>query len=350
MNNTVLDAGLKILNEYVNDNKIPGAALAFVTKDKVYKGHVGYRQLVNEKLEVEEDTIYDLASLTKVVSTTTMALSLMEKGYFSLKTPLKELLPEFRFPEVNMRHVLTHTSGICFDDKAYKSLKGRQQFLEFVCQKALEFTPGSKVVYSDFGYVLLGFVIENLVGSLDEYSKKLIFDPLKMKDTVYNPDKHGLANRCAASEDTKDRGIIKGEVHDGKGYRLNGLSGNAGLFSTTSDLSRFVQMLLNDGELDNEKVLSKSTINLLKKCYTDGLNDRRTLGWIISDPNANMGDYYSDECIFHTGFTGTSLYIDFKKECGIILLTNRIHPSRDNTSIMDLRNKIHNVMIAEYEK
>lgn len=348
-NEKVLLSGLSVLEDYIKQGKIPGGQIAFVTKDEAGFNHAGYAQTVDEEVMVDENTLYDIASLTKVVSTTTMALTLIEKGYFSLKTPLKQLLPEFRFDNVLIQHVLSHTSGICFDDKAYKSLHGRKQILDFVCAKELEFEPGTKVVYSDFGFVLLGFAIENIVGRLDEYAKKVIFDPLKMNNTIYRPEDHNMKQRCAATEITSDRGLVKGEVHDGKAYRLDGLSGNAGLFSNSQDLSRFVRMLLNQGQLEENRILSKATINLFKKCYTEGLNSRRTLGWICNDSNTHMGDYYSDKCIFHTGFTGTSIYVDFVRECGIILLTNRVHPNRDNNSIMELRDKVHNVMLCEFD-
>lgn len=344
-NQDILRKGIDVLKEYVENELIPGGALAFVSKDTAACDCYGYKQVVPEKIQLNVDTIYDLASLSKVVSTTTLILKLIEEGYFSLDTPLYEIIPQFRFKQVTIKHLLTHTSGLCGDDKAYKPLHGKKEFLDFICDKQLEYETGSKVEYSDFGYILLGFVIEKFVGNLDEYAKKIIFDPLKMNNTSYRPLDHGF-NDFAATELTQDRGLIVGVAHDGKGFRLDGISGNAGLFSNVKDLVKFVQMILNDGE----NVLSKDSIELLKKCYTEGLNNRRTLGWICDDPTAAMGKHYSDCCLFHTGFTGTSIYIDFKREIGIILLTNRIHPSRDNPSIMDLRNKLHDEMLIEFDK
>ena len=127
------------------------------------------------------------------------------------------------------------------------------------------------------------------------------------------------------------------------------MSGNAGLFSTCSDLMNFVQMILNEGIYKGNTVLSVTSIQLLKKCYTSTLNLRRTLGWFIDEESAPMGDYYSKTCLFHTGFTGTSVYIDFERECGIVFLTNRIHPSRDNENIFQVRNIIHNLLIRSYD-
>lgn len=349
-NQKVLSKGLEVIKQFVDDNRIPGACLAFVTKDDACNGSYGYKQLVPERLQVDDDTIYDLASLTKVVSTTTMILSLIEKGKLSLYTELKDIIPEFRFDGITIEHLLTHTSGMYGDDKAYKNCKNKQEMFEFMNNLDLEYETGSKVVYSDFGFIYLGFIIEKLMGGVDKYSKELIYDPLNMTNTMYNPYKFNLEDKCAASEMTQDRGLVKGIVHDGKAFRLDGLSGNAGLFSNTKDLSKFVRMILNDGTLDDKKILEKETVDLLKECFTDGLNDRRTLGWIASGGNAKMGSNYSDTCLFHTGFSGTSIYIDFERECGIILLTNRIHPTRDNQNIFDLRTKVHDVMLETFDK
>ena len=348
----MLDIGSLIIEKAIDKGSIPGACWALVTKaGPTFYGHAGMRRLVPDKMPVAEDTLYDMASCTKVVATTTMALQLIEQGRMSLKTRLSDILTDFPHPEVTIGHIMTHTSGICHDDKAYKAYKGERQIWDFFKDKPLEFAPGTNLVYSDFGYVALGLAIEKMVEApLDVYAREHIFQPLAMNETGYRPADRGLASRCAATEVTADRGIICGEVHDGKAWRLDEISGNAGLFSTTHDLARFVRMMLNDGSLDGAHVLSPTTIGLLKRCYTEGLPSRRTLGWIVGDRTAAMGDYYSDHCLFHTGFSGTSIYIDFDRGCGVILLTNRIHPRRDNDAIMDLRNRFHNTVLLAWDQ
>jgi CubicO group peptidase (beta-lactamase class C family) len=344
-----LARGKKMIEQAVREGKIPGASFALVTPDHVELGFTGSRQIIPDVKPVEVDTVYDMASCTKVIATTTMALRLIEDGCFSLDTHLKDILPDFEHPEVTIKHLLTHTSGICPDDKAYKTCHGEQEMWNFFRNKPLEFEPGTKVLYSDFGYIALGFVIEKFAGPLDQYAQKIIFDPLKMHSTCYCPKKHGIADRCAATEVTADRGVIVGSCHDGKGFRLDGVSGNAGLFSTVNDLSVFVQMMLNCGSWNGHRVLQESTVNLLKNTYTANLNVRRTLGWITDDPNQSDGDYYSSCCLYHTGFSGTSVYIDFSRNCGIILLTNRVHPTRDNPNIVSIRNLFHNLVLLDYD-
>lgn len=330
------------LQSCVDNSEIPGASFAYIAEED-YFGYVGYKSLIPEKEIVDENTLYDMASCSKVISTTTCALQLIEKGYFNLDTKLKDILNDFPHKDVTIKHIMAHTSGIVPDDKAYKSCFGKQEIWNFFKDKPLQFLPGEKVEYSDFGYVSLGFAIEHFVGNLKDYATENIFKPLKMDRTMYQPtDKIN----CASTEDSLDRGLIKGEVHDGKAFRLNGISGNAGVFSNVKDLSRFVRMILNDGELDGNRILKKETIDLLSNSYTEGLNRNRTLGWLINDSENPVGDYASKHYLFHTGFTGTSIYIDLDNRIGIVLLTNRIHPSRNNDKIKNIRNEVHNILLG----
>lgn len=338
------------LSEAIEKGEIPGCSLGLVTKDEFRHISLGYSSIYPEKKLLEDSMLYDLASLTKVISTTTITLKCIENGLLSLKTPVKDVLKDFPFQNINIEHILTHTSGIISDDKKYKELKGKEAIKKFIYEKPLSFVPGTKVEYSDFGYVILGFIIEELAGELDEVARSWIFEPLEMNNTFYQPLKHTEKERCVPTENTADRGLAWGEVHDGKAYRLSGLSGNAGLFSNVEDLCHFVNMILNNGKYKNKRVLVPSTINNLKKCYTENLNLRRTLGWFMNEPSAPMGDYYSNTCLFHTGFTGTSIYIDFERKIGIILLTNRIHPARDNSNIVHIRNITHNLLLKKYDE
>ncbi len=338
-----------ILKQYIGKGLIPCAQAAVVTTEGVYSTSQGFSSLLPKREVLREDAVFDLASLTKVVATTTLALQCLEKGLLNLDMPIQYLLLDFPYSEVTVGHVMTHTSGICHDDKAYKQLNSKEELREFFFQKPLEFKPGSQVVYSDFGYIALGFMIEAVLGPLDTVFQRDIAKPLDMRDTGYCPASRGLSERCVPTEITKERGRIQGEVHDGKAHILHGVSGNAGLFSTMEDLTHFVTMMLQGGVFKGEKVLSQASVNQLKKCKTEGLNQRRTLGWWTDEPAMSFGDYYSSICIYHTGFTGTSIYIDFLRGCGIILLTNRIHPTRENPYITDFRNMVHNAILSQWE-
>ena len=199
-------------------------------------------------------------------------------------------------------------------------------------------------MYSDIGFIFLGLIIEKAAGKIDTIFENNIAGPLNMRNTFYNP-KQEVILRCAATEIEEGRGCIKGTVHDGKGYLLEGVSGNAGLFSTVKDLSKFCQMLLNYGEDDKsgKRILSRDSINLMKECHTTGLNERRGLGWQLKDKSNSMGDLASEDSIYHTGFAGASILIDFKKQFAFILLTNRIHPTRENNALVKLRGHINDI-------
>ena len=163
-----------------------------------------------------------------------------------------------------------------------------------------------------------------------------------MNETCFNPSPEG-SERFVATEFREDRGFVSGEVHDGNAYAMGGVSGHAGLFSTVQDLGSFVQMLLNNGYHKGRKILSAASLNLMRQCYTEQLTERRGLGWKLKNPGDAMGDLASEDALFHTGFTGTSLLVDQQRGLGGILLTNRIHPSRDNQKLLTLRGNIHNI-------
>ena len=343
-----LDREKEYLEKCAKERKIPGGEFAIVTENESKCFCFGKKALLPNEVDNNIDTMYDLASLTKVVSTTTMVLQCIEEGYFSLQTDIRNLI-DVPYKGVTIENLLTHTSGLCADDKNYRKCSNKQEMIDFVLNKELSYPTNSKVEYSDFGFILLGIILEKYVGDLDKYAQDNIFDPLEMKDTCYNPKSCRKYDRCAPTELTSDRGLVCGEVHDGKGLRLNGVSGNAGLFSTVDDLTHFVQMLLLNGSWKGRRILHSSTVELLKHCRTEGLNDRRTLGWFTNDRTTSMGDYYSEHCLYHTGFTGTSIYVDFDRKCGIILLTNRVHPTRDNNYIFDIRSIVHNMALLDFD-
>ena len=334
----------EILKKYVDDGKLPGGTFGIVTKDFEEYGNYGYMQTVPEKKENNIDTLYDMASCTKVVATTTMILKLIEDGIIGLDDCVKKHLEDFPYDNITIQHLLTHTSGLPGDDKRYKLCNGKQELVKFMYSLSLNNEPGKVVEYSDFGFITLGLIIEKYKGSLQDYANELIFKPLGMDNTMYNPYLKGRKEDCACAELTDARGLIQGVVHDGKAYCLDGLSGNAGLFSCVKDLGKFCKMMLNDGY----PILKKQTVDMLKHSYTKDLNLSRTLGWIFSDKTTSCGDKVSDCSLYHTGFSGTSIYIDFEKQLAIILLINRVHPSRDDSkSILDARIEIHNAILSK---
>ena len=326
------------LNDIVLYKRIPGISVALI-KDHIVFYNAGYTDYKNN-IKVDENTLYDLASLTKVVSTTTLILKLIEENYFELNSKVKDIISDFKYNEITILNLLTHTSGLPADDKDYKNCNSAKELWQFTLNEPLMFEPGSRVEYSDFNYIILGKIIEKYKGNIEDYANKVIFNKLGMNNTIYNPTSKNRTNDCAPTEVTEERGVIQGEVHDGKAFKLEGLSGNAGLFSCTSDLAKFVQMMLqNDGS-----ILKKETIDSLKNCYTKGLNLSRTIGWFYNDSTTPVYGVASENSIWHTGFAGGSILIDFNKKTGIVVLTNRIHPNRNN-DISDIRTQIHKLLL-----
>jgi len=336
----------KIIQKAVNDGLIPSAEYAFVSNDLDEYGYYGFKELVPNKKENDQDTLYDMASCSKVVATTTMILKLIEEGLLKLDTKITDILFDYPHKDITIKMCLTHTTGYQGDDKSYKACKTLKEMQEYVMSYPLINKPLEKVEYSDFNYIILGFVIEKLKGNIEEYANEVIFKPLNMNDTMYNPYLKGRKEECACTELTQDRGLIQGVVHDGKAFHLNGLSGNAGVFSNVKDLSKFVKAILNDGY----PILKKETVDELKKCYTEGYSLHRTLGWCVACDEYSCGTRYSNCAIYHTGFTGTSIYIDFERQCGIILLTNRIHPARHDVKVISgIRNQFHDTVLEAFD-
>ncbi len=191
--------------------------------------------------------------------------------------------------------------------------------------------PGERVIYSDLGYIILGLAIEKITGKdLAALGREWIFSPLQMQDTMFNPPE-SLATRIAPTEDDPKRGgVLVGTVHDENAWALGGVSGHAGLFATANDLAIYAQMLLNGGHYGNKRVLSSRSVELMVSPQTEGLNERRGLGWLLQgESTVTAGDLLSELAFGHTGFTGTSLWIDPRNDLIVALLTNRVHPSRE---------------------
>lgn len=329
------------LDAYLDQDVYPGVSFSLVTKAESKRYINGYRSLIPNKIKNDESTIYDLASLTKVACTTFCILKLMEEGKLSLNTKVCDILTNFKNKEVKIINLLNHTSGFPAGIDNYKVLSKKDYLakvmnIEPVCKS------NTKVLYSDINFILLGLIVAKVSNtSLSAYANEILFQPLDMKNTGFLLERD--INLFAAYEDKPNRGIVRGAVHDGQAYKLGGISGNAGLFSTLEDLEKFVKMLLNHGYYNGKRLFYSESMDLLKKCTTCGLNEKRSLGFVISDANYALGDYYSDHTLFHTGFTGGSILIDLDKNLAAITLCNRIHPSRENRKILTLRNNIHNL-------
>jgi serine-type D-Ala-D-Ala carboxypeptidase len=277
---------------------------------------------------VPERTIYDLASLTKVVGTTTAMMILFDEGKIRLDDQVVKYIPEFTGggkDAVTLRMLLEHRSGLPAGRDIWRLAHSPEEARAAVIATNLFAAPNQYYEYSDLGADMLGFVVEAVTGAtLDKFLDERVFTPLGMSDTHFRPDAT-LRDRIAPTELTPPRGYpLRGEVHDENAYALGGVAGHAGLFSTASDLSIFAQMLLNRGSYNGTRIVADSTVAL----FTKRSAGTRALGWDTCGGHGSCGAYLSSSAYGHTGFTGTSLWIDPEREMFVVLLTNRVHAAR----------------------
>ncbi|MDD4264156.1 MAG: serine hydrolase [Firmicutes bacterium] len=341
-----------VLIDAIDNQAAPGAvALVLYQKRIIARFAYGKRALLPEPEDLTFDTIYDLASLTKCIGTTTACMMLLERGLIKLDDSIYKFLPEFKDKRrVKILQLLTHTSGFSAWLPLYNEAEGREDYKKALAKSDLEYCPGSKVVYTCLGYILLGLIIEKVAGeALDVFLEKELFVPLDMKDTSFNPKQNLSVEkqvRIAPTESTKQRGLLKGEVHDENAYAIGGVSGNAGLFSTADDLASYALMLLAGGTYNSKRILSKDTVDLMTKNHTAPLTPGRGLGWMKKNPNSSGGALLTLESYGHTGFTGTSMWLDPAFDLAIILLTNQVHPDRNKGGVGNLRVSFANAVVS----
>jgi serine-type D-Ala-D-Ala carboxypeptidase len=329
-----LESVHRVVERGVEAAGFPGAAVVIGRRDAIVLSR-GYGTLdwsPSSTAVSAERTVYDLASLTKVVATTSAVMVLYDEHRISLDAPVSRYLPAFARgakARVTVRELLEHRSGL----PAGRNLAHLTRFApapvrarELVLSTALEYEPGTAQLYSDVGMDVLGFVVEAIVHQpLDRFVQRRIFAPLAMSSTTYRPDA-ALRSRAAPTERNSSRGhTLKGEVHDGDAYALGGVSGHAGLFSTAADLARFAQMLLDGGTLNGKRIIADSTVTL----FTHRSAGWRALGWDTCAGGASCGQHMSERAYGHTGFTGTSLWIDPDRGLYVIVLANWLHERPD---------------------
>lgn len=333
-----------VLNKMVLENVFPGATYSLITKDTVYMGAVGSKSLIPNIEENNIDTLYDMASLTKVIVTNTIITRMLYKNKIKLNDKVCYYLNDFKYSEITILDLLTHTSGLPADS-ILKQIKNKEDLVYKIYTMDLEYEKGTKVLYSDIGFILLGLIIEKVYQkSLDEVAKEEVFIPLEMNDSCYKPiDK----DRCAPTELTLERGLVKGTVHDEKADVLGGVAGHAGLFSTVSDVTKFCKMIQNNGG----DYLPKEYVDLwFKPLKQDDDKEFRSIGWIVGDEENITGHLGGMDTIFHTGFTGTSIVINRELNVCCILLSNRVHPTRENRNLIRRRKEFSNICFEESNK
>ena len=344
-----------IMYTAVNDSVFPGGQLFVVRNGYViYNKSFGSLEYSSESPLVDNETIYDLASLTKVIATTSAIMKLYDENKITLDDTVAKIIPEFgnRGKEyITVRNLLLHNSGLPGYRQFFKSCKIPQDALDSIYNINLVALPGDTTIYSDLGFIVLGKFVERVTGlTLDRFVDSVFFKPLGMTNTMFNPP--GIfINKIAPTEwDSIYRmKLIRGIVHDENAYLLGSVSGHAGLFSTARDVAVFMQMLLNGGTYGGKRYLKDETVKL----FTTKIDAKgsRALGWDIKsiDGYSSAGHLFGPNSFGHTGFTGTSIWVEPDKKIFVILLTNRVYPTRNNAKIMQIRPKVHDAVISALE-
>lgn len=338
----------EIVEEGLSRNKMPGAVVLVG-----YKGHVvyhkafGYLQIKPQKIPMQLNTVFDLASLTKPVATASSIMTLVEKNLIDIDAPVAKYIPEFGVngkEKVTVRQLLTHTSGLIPDNSLNDFKNGPAEAFRLIHELKPVYEPGSKFRYSDVGFLELAEIVERITKkNIHEYSQQNLFSPLGMRETGYLPAA-SLKKRAAVTQQRNDY-WMKGEVHDPRAYALGGIAGHAGLFSTANDLALFAQMLINKGCLNGRRVMSPKT-TLLMTAPLKVPGGLRTLGWDSrSVYSSNRGDLFTKAAFGHGGFTGTSIWIDPPQKLFVIFLSNRVHPDGSG-SINTLSGRISTIAAA----
>ncbi len=342
----------KLLEQAVENSAFPGGVLLALKDGKIFIHEAFGYHTYAKSTPAEMGNIFDLASLTKVIATTSAIMNLYDDGKLKLDDPIGKYLPRFidkNLSDVNdrkivtIRHILMHTSGLPPFKLYYKIAGDYSSRIDSVYKTKLESKPGEKVVYSDVGFILLGKIVERISGvQLDKYVADNIFAPLGMNDTFFNPEAIKFKRILPTEYDKIDGKLIHGFVHDENSQGFGGIAGHAGLFSTADDLAIFSQMMLNGGKYKTENIFSTATVDL----FTKQNNNDRYLGWEAPSGTASGGVYLSDSSFGHTGFTGTSLWIDPQNQIFVILLTNAVHPYREgkDPAYFDWRQRIHSAV------
>jgi uncharacterized protein YbbC (DUF1343 family)/CubicO group peptidase (beta-lactamase class C family) len=345
-----LDQIQPIVEAAIGEKKLPGAVILIGRGDRVvYEKAIGNRAVEPAVEPMTVDTIFDLASVTKVVATTTSIMKLVEDGRIRLSDRVAAFIPGFeRFNKANItvRHLMTHTSGLRPDLDLAEPWSGYEKGIELAIDEVPTAPPGERFVYSDVNYILLGEIVKRVSGMpLDQFAAQNIFAPLGMKETGFRPAT-SLEPRIAPTEKADGR-WLRGEVHDPTARRMGGVAGHAGLFSTAADLSIFCRMLLDGGRDNGVRILAPLTVAKMTSPATGSADPNvRGLGWDIdSSYSSNRGDLLPVGSFGHTGFTGTSLWIDPATREFVVFLSNRVHPDGKG-DVTPLRAKVATIAAA----
>ena len=315
------------IEEAIANRRLPGA-VAWIERDgRVYHKSYGQRAVEPAPEPMTEDTIFDAASLTKVIATTPAIMLLAERGKIDVDAPVQKYIEEFRGngkDGITVRHLLTHTSGLRPDLSPLP--EGARSAIAMACQEKVTNAPGTVFIYSDINFILLGEIVQRVSGQpLEKFVVEEVYRPLKMKDTRYLPFRADKP-RIAPTERVGTN-MLRGVVHDPTARAMGGVAGHAGLFTTAADLARFARMMLNHGELDGTRLFLADTVSTMTAVQSPAVvKAKRGFGWDIDSGYSRRGEVFPLGSYGHTGFTGTAIWIDPYSQTFWLLLSNRVHP------------------------
>ncbi|MCH7963482.1 MAG: serine hydrolase [Bacteroidetes bacterium] len=340
----------EIIQSAIKDSAFPGAVV-LVSKDGkiIYEKAFGQLTYDDTSASVTINTIYDIASLTKVIATTTAAMICYDKMLFSLDDPVGKYIPEFAQSgkeKVTIKNLLLHNSGLPAFKRFYTNNYSADEVIKEIYKTPLSYERGSNTDYSDLGFITLAKIIEKVtVKRFDSFCKEEIFKPLQMNSTFFNPPDSLIYKIAPTEYDNYWRNkLVWGEVHDETASLLNRVAGHAGLFSTAKDISSLLQLLLNDRTFNGRQIIKPETVKLFTTRYSD--KSTRALGWDTkSERNSSAGKLFDITSFGHTGFTGTSVWVDPIRKLFVVFLTNRVYPTRENKKLYKVRPALHDAVI-----
>jgi uncharacterized protein YbbC (DUF1343 family)/CubicO group peptidase (beta-lactamase class C family) len=336
----------------LQDQRMPGCVVCLGRRDKIaFLKAYGHKQVEPEKTPMTTDTVFDLASLTKPIATATSIMLLVERGQLRLADNVALHLPEFEQngkDDITIQHLLTHQGGLIPDNALSDYLDGPEKAWERIFALSPRDEPGTKFVYTDVGFLVLGKIVERLSGqNIHQFSHENIFSPLGMYETGYLPDE-ALRTRAAPTEKRNDH-WMQGEVHDPRAFHLGGVAGHAGLFSTAKDLAVYAQMMLGRGQRGETRIMSENTWRVMTR-PNDVTRGKRGLGWDMQTGySSNRGELFSPAAFGHGGFTGTAIWIDPELDLFVVFLSNRVHP-RGEGSVNPLAGRIGSIAAAAIQR
>jgi CubicO group peptidase (beta-lactamase class C family) len=353
-----MDAGAlaavdSVVNGWIARGATPGAALVVGRRGHLVRlrgyGHLDWAP---DAPAADDSTVWDLASLTKTLATTTAVMMLADAGYLELDAPLSTYLSEWptsgKMASVSLRNLLRHDAGLRAFAPLWALPGGIAEPVSAIARLEPAYATGTRTVYSDLGPILAGEVVERVSGiGLDEFVRRYVTLPLGLRETSFNPARPGACScrhRIAPTETDRagGRGQIRGEAHDPNAFALGGVAGHAGLFSSARDLAVLAQFLIDDGRFAGRRLVRAPTVATFVQ--RQGEDTRRTLGWETPGERSSAGELFSESSFGHTGFTGTSLWVDPEQELFVILLTNRVNPTASNRMIFDVRRDVHDAV------